>query len=239
MLERQKTAPAKSPPLAYFYCSEKGADPRNADPEEILRALLRQLTGRGVQLPIRGSVAQDYQYRKQQADETGAQTKALDIRNDGDIVDRFDHCLDVNIDENLNRDDITYFVQHKVDQAIRSKRLLRGRVTSLLRNEIITTLCSGAQGMFRWVELSVDMLSNSRRMSVEKDVRTGLGKLPTELKQQYTVIYNDILESAPSTAEIAKRTFSWMLAAQRELMVEELIAAVALDDDGYYHEDLD
>ena len=76
-------------------------------------------------------------------------------------------------------------------------------------------------------------------MSVEKDVRTELGKLPTELKQQYTVIYNDILESAPSTAEIAKRTFSWMLAAQRELMVEELIAAVALDDDGYYHEDLD
>ena len=208
MLEQQKTAPAKSPPLAYFYCSEKGADPRNADPGEILRALLRQLTGRDVQLPIRGSVAQDYQYRKQQADETGAQTKALDIeetvahilnitaddpvilvvdaldeiddvkrgdlfdafdqivqesqnvvkifissRNDGDIVDRFDHCLDVHIDENLNRDDITYFVQHKVDQAIKSKRLLRGRVTSLLRNEIITTLCSGAQGMYATLPL--------------------------------------------------------------------------------------
>ena len=76
-------------------------------------------------------------------------------------------------------------------------------------------------------------------MSVEKDVRTELGKLPAELAQQYAVIYNDILESAPSTALIAKRTFSWMLAAQRVMTIEELIAAVALDDDGYYHNDLD
>lgn len=76
-------------------------------------------------------------------------------------------------------------------------------------------------------------------MSVEKDVRTELGKLPIELKQQYSIIYNDTLDSAPSTASIVRRTFSWMLAAQRAMTVEELIAAVALDDDGYYHEDLD
>ena len=83
------------------------------------------------------------------------------------------------------------------------------------------------------------MLSNSRRMSVEKDVRTELGKLPAELKQQYAVIHDDIIESAPSTALIARRAFSWMLAAQRVMTVGELLAAVALDDDGYYHEDLD
>ncbi len=76
-------------------------------------------------------------------------------------------------------------------------------------------------------------------MSVEKDVRAELGKLPAGLKQQYAVIYDDTLESAPSTASIIRRTFSWMLAAQRVMTVEELIAAVALDDDGYYHEDLD
>ena len=76
-------------------------------------------------------------------------------------------------------------------------------------------------------------------MSVEKDVRTELGKLPAELAQQYAIIYTDILESAPSTTLIAKRTFSWMLAAQRVMTIEELIAAVALDDDGYYHKDLD
>ena len=211
MLEQQKIAPAKSPPLAYFYCSGKGTDSRNASPEEILRALLRQLIGRDIRLPTRGSVAQDYQRKKEQADMTGAQTPSLGMeeivahilkitaddpvilvvdaldeiddvkrgdlfnaldqivqesqnvvkiflssRNDGDIVDRFDHYSNVLIDESLNHDDINQFVQYKVDQVIKSKKLLRGRVTSLLRDEIITTLCSSAQGMY--VALLLDTL---------------------------------------------------------------------------------
>ena len=82
------------------------------------------------------------------------------------------------------------------------------------------------------------MLS-SRRLAVEKDVRSKLGRLPVSLKEQYAEIYSEILESESSTAAIAGRVFSWMLAAQRALTVEELIAAVALDDDGYYHHDLD
>lgn len=76
-------------------------------------------------------------------------------------------------------------------------------------------------------------------MAVEKDVRSELGKLPAELREQYKIIYQDILESAHSTSSIARRTFSWILAAQRMLTVEEMIAAVALDDDGFYHTDLD
>jgi hypothetical protein len=83
------------------------------------------------------------------------------------------------------------------------------------------------------------LLSNSRRLSVEKDVRSELGGLPADLKQQYAIIYNDIIESAESTALIGQRVFSSILAAQRALKVEELIAAVALDEDGYYHADLD
>jgi hypothetical protein len=67
------------------------------------------------------------------------------------------------------------------------------------------------------------MLSNSRRLSVEKDVRSELGGLPADLKQQYAIIYKDVLESAESTASIAQRVFSWILAAQRALTVEELL----------------
>ena len=76
-------------------------------------------------------------------------------------------------------------------------------------------------------------------MAVEKDVRSELGKLPAELKEQYKIIYQDILESAYSTSSIARKTFSWILASQRILTVEEMIAAVALDDDGFCHTDLD
>lgn len=83
------------------------------------------------------------------------------------------------------------------------------------------------------------MLANSKHLSVERDVRSKLGQLPATLKQQYAMIYQDILESEPSTATIAQRVFSWLLAAQRVLTIEEVLAAVALDDDGYYHHDLD
>lgn len=74
---------------------------------------------------------------------------------------------------------------------------------------------------------------------MEKDVRSELGMLPAELKNQYLVIYNDILGSGPATAAIARRAFSWMLAAWRPLTVEEFISAVALDDHGEYHHGLD
>ena len=83
------------------------------------------------------------------------------------------------------------------------------------------------------------MLANSKHLSVERDVRSKLGQLPATLKQQYAMIYQDILESEPSTATIAQRVFSWLLAAQRALTIEEFVAAVALDSDGYYHDDLD
>ena len=83
------------------------------------------------------------------------------------------------------------------------------------------------------------MLANSKHLSVERDVSSKLGQLPATLKQQYAMIYQDILASEPSTATIAQRVFSWLLAAQRALTIEEFVAAVALDDDGYYHHDLD
>lgn len=89
------------------------------------------------------------------------------------------------------------------------------------------------------MELSIEMLCDSRRLSVEKDVRSLLGRLPATLKQQYAAICQRINDSAPSTAAIARRAFSWILAAQRSLTIEEFIAAVALDADGYYHQDLD
>src|SRR6266536_3549154 len=92
---------------------------------------------------------------------------------------------------------------------------------------------------FRWVDLSIENLSNPRRLSLEKDVRSELGKLPPDLKDQYMMIYRDILYFASFSASAAKRTFSWILAAKRVLSTEELVAAVAIDEAGHYHEDLD
>lgn len=202
LLEQHRKASTPPPPLAYFYCSRRGADTRSRSSLEILSALLRQLTGRDTQLPLRGTVALEFQRRKELYGGTGAQISRLNTedvvthilaiaaddpiiivvdaldeadeaergdlfrslekilqesqnvvkifvssRNDGDIVDALEHYSNTNIEEGMNGEDIRKFAEYKVQEAIESKRLLRGRVSLSLRKEITETLLKGAQGM--------------------------------------------------------------------------------------------
>lgn len=202
LLEQHRKASTPPPPLAYFYCSKKGADPRSRSSLEILCALLRQLTGRDTRLPLRGKVALEFQSRKELYSDTGAQMSRLNIeevvthildvaaddpiiivvdaldeadeaergdlfrslekilrksqnvakifvssRNDGDIVDAFEHHSNIDIEECMNGEDIRNFAEHKVREAIEMKRLLRGRVSISLQKEITETLARGARGM--------------------------------------------------------------------------------------------
>lgn len=202
MLDLYDSAPGSAAPVAYFYCSNKTGDSRNTVPEEALRSILRQLTGRESTLPLRGSVAQEYGRRREKETETGAGIKPLDAeevvkyilditavdpvtividaldevdgsrrdvlfdaleriiqesqnvvklfissRNDGDIVEKFKQNPNVGITSELNRLDIEGFVHSKIEAAIKSKKILRGRVSTELRTEICNTLIAKSQGM--------------------------------------------------------------------------------------------
>ncbi|KAL9045134.1 MAG: hypothetical protein Q9214_001784, partial [Letrouitia sp. 1 TL-2023] len=290
MLQQHDENPNCAVPLAFFYCSRKGTDSRTTNPTEVLRAILRQLTGTRAQLPLRGSAAHEYKSRKVQADNIGACIQPLDIdeavtqiltitsedpitividaldeldrdrgdllnafdeivqsssnlvkifvssRNDEDISDRYRCRANIEIDENCNRDDMNNFIHSSIDKAIKNKKMLQGKVSSELKSDIIRTLTEKSQGI--WAELSIEMLSTNR-LAVEKDIRLKLGQLPAKLKDQYVSIHDEIMCSGPATVSIAQKTFSWLLTAQRPLACDEHIAAVALDDDGYYHFDLD
>lgn len=197
--EQESVSP---PPLAYFYCSRKGTDPRSRNHMEILYSLLRQLTGRDVQLPLRGSVAREYERRKGLFDGAGAQIPRMNMeetvkhileiaaedpitivvdaldeideaergdlfrsletirqgslnvakifvssRNDGDIFETFEQNPGIAIEERMNGNDGSTFAALKVQEAIRKKRLLRGRVSPSLQDEIVATLIQGAHGM--------------------------------------------------------------------------------------------
>lgn len=202
LFEQHKVAATQPPPLAFFYCSSKGADAKRSSPEEVLLAILRQLTGRDSKLSLRGSVAEEFRRRKEEADEVGAKISRLDMdrivthilditadnpaiiivdaldevddaergnlldaleklvhqsqnltkifvssRNDEDIVDKLKDYSNVCIDECLNREDIENFVKYKIEQAIKTQKLLRGKVSSHLRDELVSTLTAKAQGM--------------------------------------------------------------------------------------------
>ena len=127
-----------------------------------------------------------------------------------------------------NRGDIERFVESQVDCLISKKLLLDGNVNSKLKSKIIETLKNGTQGMFRWVEMSLEAL---KRIEFLPDFKEALGQLPSDLSGLYDIIHAQIDQSKTYGRDIATQTLKWLLCAQRLLSAKELIAAVYKFDD--------
>lgn len=191
-----------SPPVAYFYCARNAAEAKRADPGEVLRAVVKQLSCSDSDMPIRDPVLQEYQLRRKEAEEDGSEPAKLTIedcteiildltdqnpaiiiidaldecdplrrhellsalkliidksaslikvlissRDDMDIVLRLAGLPNIFIKADENKEDIDRFIYLEVEQAIRNKRLLNGRVPEELKDYIITKLINGAHGM--------------------------------------------------------------------------------------------
>ena len=106
---------------------------------------------------------------------------------------------------------------------IKSRLLLDGKVSNKTQDKIVNTLIDGAQGMFRWVAMSLEYLQGIKYRS---DFMNRLGHLPEELSGLYEVIYKQIDLSESYGRDVAIKTLKWLLCAQRLLSVEELIAAI-------------
>ena len=115
-------------------------------------------------------------------------------------------------------------------QRLISKRLLLdGKVSKNLKARILETLINGAQGMFRWVEMSLEALS---RIKYAPDFKQALGRLPSNLSGLYDIIYTHIDQTGTYGRHVAIKTLTWLLCAQRLLTAEELLAAVHAVDAG-------
>src|SRR5436190_8121001 len=102
-MENKKVSSAA--PLAYFYCIRNAAEPQRAEPEEILRSILKQLSCSELELPVREPVVQEYLKRTREADRDGSGIKKLNVEETtkliisilGDtpatiIIDALDEC---------------------------------------------------------------------------------------------------------------------------------------------------
>ncbi|KAF2826303.1 hypothetical protein CC86DRAFT_467052 [Ophiobolus disseminans] len=124
-----------------------------------------------------------------------------------------------------NSTDISLFVDTSLDVAIRERRLLKGKVSTDLRELIKSTLVQGASAMFLWASLHIQQLCDGHKYELESDVINALASLPTTLRSVIHQMYNRI-EQYPTTAkEVAQRTISWLLVAERPLTVSELFTA--------------
>jgi len=69
-------------------------------------------------------------------------------------------------------------------------------------------------------------------MKIEPDILHELGHLPRTLAELYSIIYNQIVESGPSSRVIGERALKWIMVARQPLKTQELISAVAVDEFG-------
>jgi exopolysaccharide biosynthesis predicted pyruvyltransferase EpsI len=102
-LGHESPANTQPVPIAYFYCVRNTAEPERANPDEILRSILKQLSSSEPDLRIREPVVKAYKEKKEEAkghdpeklmlDETVEAILALLETNPANIViDALDEC---------------------------------------------------------------------------------------------------------------------------------------------------
>jgi hypothetical protein len=202
-LSSESSTTTTSAPIAYFYCVRNSSEPERADPDEIMRCILKQLASSKSDLPVREPVAKRYKQLKEEADDDGNEeplkltvTESVELilallernpatiiidaldecdpvrrhellaaldtiirdsanvvkifvssRDDHDILCRLGNSPDIFIRASDNGEDIDHFVRSQVKQSIVDKRLLSGKVSTELRERIISVLIEKAQGM--------------------------------------------------------------------------------------------
>ncbi|KAL8958324.1 MAG: hypothetical protein Q9193_004597 [Seirophora villosa] len=132
------------PAVAYFYCTRDTAEPQRADPDEVMRAVLKQLACFNASQPIHPAVIREYDKRKKDADEDGLDPLQLSLHDCDDlvleitdqlpaiiIIDALDEC------DPLRRHELLKALRHIV---VKSNNLVKVLVSSRDDPDIVCRL---------------------------------------------------------------------------------------------------
>ena len=72
--------------MAYFYCARNSAEPERANPDEIMRSILKQLSCATLQRPVREPVAGTYKRKKEEADNEGCEPAKLTLQECVELI---------------------------------------------------------------------------------------------------------------------------------------------------------
>ena len=149
-------------------------------------------------------------------------------RNDQDIVYTLRDYPNLDVSIGNNTADIETYVKTETQKLVKNRQLLRNsRAKEEMTALIIDQICNGADGMFKWVSLQLDIL---RPLTRDEDVRTRLGRLPKELEQLYLEVYNNLISVQGEVGQsIIDNALRWLLYAQKELRSSEFLMAVVAD----------
>lgn len=147
-------------------------------------------------------------------------------RNDQDIVCTLRGYPNMSISSNKNTGDIAAFVAAETTKLVKCGQLLRNsRAKETMTASIIKQVSDGADGMFRWASLQLDVLRTLKR---DEDIRVRLGRLPPKLEQIYLEVYENLIsDQGPLSRAIIDNAMKWLLCAQQKLRASGFLAAVA------------
>nr|AGO65992.1 putative ankyrin-repeat containing protein [Fusarium heterosporum] len=129
-------------------------------------------------------------------------------------------ALTIEVSSHLNNKDIVEFVDMKLASAVRSRTLLLGNVSHTLYGRIREALLAGAQEMFLWIELQLELLT---RKEAEMDVIKALDAgLATNLDRLYDETFKSVLALDNTAKTIVKGIFCWVLYAKCPLTIGAL-----------------
>lgn len=141
-----------------------------------------------------------------------------------DAVDgSFSH---VRVTEKATKIDIDRYLSHEVERMVRQSSTLGLD----FQEKILTTLCSGAQGMFLWASMMANRLSDLCKHGDEDAVMKALAEYPRNVDDVYKRTMEDIIANKdPILQEKVHKILQWIVCACRPLTITELDIAIRID----------
>ncbi|KAL9607381.1 MAG: hypothetical protein Q9167_007699, partial [Letrouitia subvulpina] len=85
LLDEKATNPSTSS-LAYFYCAVNAAEPQRSDSDEIMRAILKQISCFDANHPIQKPILREYRKRERDAEEDGLEPSKLTLEETKNMI---------------------------------------------------------------------------------------------------------------------------------------------------------
>lgn len=79
LFKKESCTTKTTAPIAYFYCTRNITEPQCANPDEILRSILKQLSCSKSDVPIKEPTVNAYREKKDEADEHGCDPEKLTV----------------------------------------------------------------------------------------------------------------------------------------------------------------
>ncbi|KAL4959687.1 ankyrin repeat-containing domain protein [Aspergillus stella-maris] len=162
-------------------------------------------------------------------DAKGAVKILISSRPSANIASQMNTYRDASmIDTAGNLKDLQLFADIKAAECVDRMKLRKIPVSDGWQKDLGEALVSGAQGMFLWVKLQIDILNDPRQTLFQDDFLQRVREVPPGLLALYSAIYEKIEDAGSTMRKIAVTLVRWLLCAEMSIEKEAIISALSM-----------